>query len=104
MSYSNYRNLIQPAVEESVIILLCGQRVAMTSSSSPPPQLKFDPLRFVRRVKISDEERRQRIAEAAYLRAASRQFAPGHEAEDWLIAEEEVNMQLAGPANRLAGG
>ena len=34
------------------------------------------------------------IAEAAYLRAAARGFAPGHELEDWLAAEAEVDARL----------
>lgn len=38
--------------------------------------------------------RRKMIAEAAYLRAAARHFAPGHELEDWLTAEEEIDTRL----------
>jgi hypothetical protein len=34
------------------------------------------------------------IAEGAYLRAERRGFAPGHEAEDWLAAEAEVDALL----------
>lgn len=34
------------------------------------------------------------IAEAAYFRAEKRGFAPGHEAEDWLAAEAEVDAKL----------
>lgn len=34
--------------------------------------------------------REQRIAVSAYLRAAQRGFAPGHELEDWLAAEREL--------------
>jgi len=30
------------------------------------------------------------IAEAAYYRAEHRGFAPGHELEDWLAAQEEI--------------
>jgi hypothetical protein len=36
------------------------------------------------------------IAEAAYFRAQLRGFLPGHEIEDWLAAEAEVDRQLAG--------
>ncbi len=32
------------------------------------------------------------IAEAAYYRAQQRGFAPGHELEDWLAAEQEALM------------
>lgn len=33
---------------------------------------------------------RNTIAEAAYLRAQQRGFAPGHEVEDWLAAKEQI--------------
>lgn len=36
-------------------------------------------------------ERERRIREAAYRRAEARGFAPGHELEDWLAAEDEVD-------------
>ena len=34
------------------------------------------------------------IAEAAYLRAERRGFAPGYETEDWLAAEIETDALL----------
>ena len=43
---------------------------------------------------IDPQRRRALIAEAAYLRAERRQFAPGHEVEDWLAAESEVDTTL----------
>jgi len=39
-------------------------------------------------------ENRSLIAENAYLRAERRGFAPGHETEDWLEAEAEVDALL----------
>jgi len=42
------------------------------------------------------------IAKAAYFRAESRGFAPGHETEDWLAAEAEVDAKLLGGAAELA--
>ena len=44
-------------------------------------------------------ERKQRIAELAYLRAQARGFAPGREMDDWLAAELEVDSLLAGQAD-----
>ena len=38
------------------------------------------------------EQRWQRIAHAAYLRAKERGFAPGHELEDWPEAERKVDV------------
>lgn len=35
--------------------------------------------------------REERIAMNAYWRAVSRQFAPGHELDDWLAAESDVD-------------
>jgi len=35
------------------------------------------------------------VAERAYFKAERRGFAPGHELEDWLAAEREVNVLLS---------
>ena len=42
------------------------------------------------------EDRGALIAKTAYLKAERRGFAPGHEIEDWLAAENEVDQRLAG--------
>ena len=39
---------------------------------------------------LSDEQRRDLIAVAAYYLAERRNFEPGHETEDWLAAELQV--------------
>jgi hypothetical protein len=41
-------------------------------------------------------DRQALIAAAAYFRAESRGFAAGHELDDWLAAEEEIDQRLAG--------
>jgi hypothetical protein len=46
------------------------------------------------KVAISEDVRRAMIAEGAYLRAERRGFAQGHEREDWLAAELEVDALL----------
>lgn len=43
---------------------------------------------------IDQDLRRGLIAQAAYYRAERRGFAAGHEAEDWLAAESEVDAAL----------
>jgi hypothetical protein len=43
---------------------------------------------------VTPEERAHMIAEAAYYRAERRGFAPGHELEDWLAAEAEIDREL----------
>ncbi len=47
---------------------------------------------------VTPQVRRQMIAEAAYFRAEARGFAPGHELEDWLAAEQEVDLIISGGA------
>ncbi len=42
------------------------------------------------------------IAQAAYFRSQHRGFKPGHEMEDWLAAEEEVDQRLRGEG-RVSG-
>ena len=46
------------------------------------------------RAQLTPEARHALIAQAAYLRAERRGFEPGHEAEDWLAAEAEVDALL----------
>ena len=43
---------------------------------------------------ISPEERYDRVANAAYLRAEHRGFLPGWELQDWLDAEGEIDTLL----------
>jgi hypothetical protein len=66
---------------------------AQTATRRPPartvPSVPAAP-----RVAVTREARRALIAESAYLRAERRGFAPGHEAEDWLAAEAEVDALL----------
>ncbi len=40
--------------------------------------------------------RKQRIAVVAYYMSESRGFAPGHDAEDWLVAQAQVDAEDAG--------
>ena len=60
-----------------------------TSRAKPPAVAAAEP-----RVEIAPEARRAMIAEAAYLRAEQRGFAPGYETDDWLSAEAEIDALL----------
>lgn len=51
-------------------------------------------------VLVAEKSRDQLIAEAAYLLAAGRGFAPGHELDDWLAAEKSVDARLAAEIKR----
>jgi hypothetical protein len=55
----------------------------------------LDPLQLYMAPHIS-EDRNPCIAEAAYFIAMHRGFRPGHELEDWLAAENEVDARLIG--------
>jgi len=61
------------------------------SSTPRPPKPRTAP---AARPVVTPDVRRRMIAEAAYLRAEKRGFAPGHEEEDWLAAEIEVDRLL----------
>jgi hypothetical protein len=67
---------------------------ARTRAKSPTPRVRKMAAKTPARVTISEDVRRGMIAEGAYLRAERRGFAPGHEAEDWLAAEAEVDALL----------
>jgi hypothetical protein len=54
--------------------------------TSPPPQEASE--------ESAIESRRLRIERLAYQRSEQRGFAPGHEMEDWLEAEREVDGSL----------
>lgn len=43
---------------------------------------------------ITNEEKRQLIAKAAYFRSEKRSFVPGYELDDWLEAEAEIEKML----------
>ena len=59
-----------------------------------PPRPRKSLAERAPRLKLTPEARRQLIAETAYLRAERRGFTPGHETEDWLAAEAEVDALL----------
>jgi len=44
----------------------------------------------------SAEQRRARIAVVAYYLSEARGFAPGHDADDWLLAQSQVDAIDAG--------
>ena len=79
-----------PAVGKSEI----GARSGRTAKKIPEP-------RRIKAISVTvtprhREDRHASIALAAYFRSESRGFAPGHEFEDWLAAEEEVDQRLLG--------
>jgi hypothetical protein len=65
-----------------------------TRAKSPAPRVRKPASKAAPPVAISEDVRRGMIAEAAYLRAERRGFAPGGEEEDWMAAEAEVEALL----------
>jgi hypothetical protein len=67
-----------------------------TRAKSATPRAKDAPAasKAPSAVAVSEDVRRGMIAEGAYLRAERRGFAPGHEEQDWLAAEAEVDALL----------
>ncbi len=63
-----------------------------TSAVSIPNGIPWD-LCIAPRIHVNREAC---ISETAYLMAQRRGFAPGHEIDDWLAAENEVDQRLAG--------
>lgn len=51
---------------------------------------------------VTLQQRHTRIAEAAYYKAQLRGFEPGHELEDWLVAESQIDAALAGGSRAAA--
>jgi hypothetical protein len=70
-----------------------GARAAEAAPAADGPSIKAVKVTFASR---HHEDRHASIAKAAYFRAEMRGFAPGHEVEDWLAAEEEVDQRLLG--------
>jgi hypothetical protein len=49
-----------------------------------------------RKLSISPRERYEMIATMAYYRAEQRNFAPGHDVEDWLDCESTIDRMIKG--------
>lgn len=67
----------------------------IVSKAKVPAANFLDQLQMCTAPRIS-EDRNACIAKAAYFIAMRRGFSPGHELEDWLTAENEVDARLIG--------
>jgi len=67
------------------------------SSAGPSPAADLGPNSLISHsvAFIEPEQREAMIAEAAYYRAEHRGFDSGHEFEDWIAAEAEIDGMLA---------
>jgi hypothetical protein len=65
-------------------------KAAPRKAKKPTPPAMADEAR----AEVSAAELQKLISEAAYYRAKSRGFEPGHELDDWFQAEVEVRKRL----------
>ncbi len=74
------------------------QQARQKTAPVPPPAPAKNEFKNPRtpssKLQVSSQEREQMIATRAYLRAEQRGFAAGHETEDWLQAEAEVDRLI----------
>jgi len=63
-------------------------------AKAPPKAAKVKTTKRAPASGVNDQQRYEMIAEAAYFRAADRDFAPGHEVDDWVAAEQEIDLML----------
>jgi len=78
---------VPPEVKEVSASVTPVKRAAKPKTTKPAPTAPA-------RTQVSEDTRRGMIAQAAYLRAERRGFAPGGEHEDWMAAEKEVDALL----------
>lgn len=64
-----------------------GRTAPRTEASPPAPAATS--------AAVAPPDRTILVARAAYFRAQARGFAGGHELDDWLAAEAEIDQQLA---------
>ncbi len=72
---------------------------AAENARNRPARARKSPITTPPRAKLTAEARHALIADAAYLRAERRGFVRGHETDDWLAAEAEVDALLTAGQN-----
>ncbi len=85
----------KPAAKPAAVKPAPATRAAAKRAAAPRAKRSED---APPRPSVTPDVRRGMIAESAYLRAERRGFAPGHEDEDWLAAEAEVDQLLGADA------
>ena len=66
----------------------------LSAASAPGASLKLLAAPAPRPPEVLPCMRQDMIEQAAYFRAAQRGFEPGHELDDWLAAEREVDTLI----------
>jgi len=68
-----------------------AKKSAVVASAAPPDVVSATPPDVASATPVESQDREQTIAEAAYFRAAQRNFESGRELDDWLAAELEID-------------
>jgi hypothetical protein len=68
------------------------------SGAAPPDSLRSNSDSGAGANIIDTVHREDMIRQAAYFRAEQRGFTPGHELQDWLVAEQQIDQWLNGAA------
>lgn len=92
----------QQRVEESQVLRSSFDTTSLDGVASAKTDTEVAPKATFVGEQLIYKERYERIAEAAYHRAAQRGFSPGNELDDWLAAEQEVDALLS--ADRARNG
>ena len=80
------------------------KRPAVTVSTAPSPRApQAKPEASEGSAAVTPEQRQVMICEAAYYIAEQRGFEPGHDVDDWLAAERQIDGVLTSPAASRAG-
>ena len=86
------RDTFHPQYQQAEIETGCDIRPLQGSAASGSEALaKAKAKQEIEEALRCDDERRRLIEESAYYRAERRGFEPGHEEEDWLEAEKDVD-------------
>lgn len=63
-------------------------------SAAPKARSSAKPVAPVAPAALTPEQLYRMIQETAYFKAKARNFAPGHEVQDWIEAEAEVRRRI----------
>jgi hypothetical protein len=72
---------------DELSLSICAPPAVMSVPICPPSRV----VNFL----VDPSMRHELVSQAAYFRAKHRGLEPGHELEDWLAAEAEVDMVLS---------
>ena len=82
-------------VKDAAVHSSRSTEILASSAPQRPIDISTKEAEYCTEPRITDDQRQQMIAVAAYFRAERRGFCPGCEIDDWLEAEAEIDGCLA---------